>query len=545
MFYNVIRVKEYWGVNMEDKEIVYLQLEDIIPNRFQPREVFDEKALKELAVSIKEHGVIQPIIVRKVDDKYEIIAGERRYKAAELAKLKKIPAIVRDLDDKESSKVALLENLQRKNLNPMEEARTFQKILDLDEMTQEDLAKTMGKSQSAVANKLRLLALPKKVQEALIKEQISERHARALLNLDDDSKKEELVDKIINSRMTVREVEEEIKAMNKDKVIDEDNLPEVPIEVEEEKELPKEEIPSMEDIKPQTDDVNLGIGNFINQDFIKPDEVEEKSKKEFGEVTFAPPEEDKKESQQDLPKFINYGEIDDDEDESEEKTLSNSTNIDIDELKNNTQDINVEDTKKPEDLDSLLKVKPSVVEEKNDEEPSSFKFIKPEKEEKEEQVEEKTITDNPMDYFVSPDIIPTENSEEKKLSDDNNEDKDESILDQVLSGDNQTEKESFDENGDFVEEDLPEVPIDEQKEKPYIYVPDSIKDKTALTSILMSDGVQTFEESKIETISLKDAISEIRKTVNDLEKQNIYIETEEIDLPNNYQINIKIRKDEE
>ena len=151
-----------------EKEIVYLQLEDIIPNRFQPREVFDENSLKELAVSIKEHGVIQPIIVRKVDDKYEIIAGERRYKAAALADLKKIPAIVRDIDDKESSKVTLLENLQRKNLNPMEEARTYQKILDLDQMTQEELAKTMGKSQSAVANKLRLLALPKKVQDALM-----------------------------------------------------------------------------------------------------------------------------------------------------------------------------------------------------------------------------------------------------------------------------------------------------------------------------------------------------------------------------------------
>ena len=142
-----------------ENEVVYLYLDDIIPNRFQPRQVFDEKALKELAVSIKEHGVIQPIIVRNIGNKYEIIAGERRYKASALAGLTKIPAIVRNLDDKESSKVALLENLQRKNLNPIEEARTYQKILELDQMTQEELAKTMGKSQSAVANKLRLLSL--------------------------------------------------------------------------------------------------------------------------------------------------------------------------------------------------------------------------------------------------------------------------------------------------------------------------------------------------------------------------------------------------
>lgn len=202
-------------MNTETKdEVVYLYLDDIIPNRFQPREVFDEKALKELAVSIKEHGVIQPIIVRSVKDKYEIIAGERRYKASALAGLTKIPAIIRNLDDKESSKVALLENLQRKNLTPIEEARTYQKILEIDEMTQDDLAKTMGKSQSAVANKLRLLTLPDEIQDSLLKEQISERHARALLNLTDAPKQIELLKKIINQKMSVRAVEEEIKRLN-------------------------------------------------------------------------------------------------------------------------------------------------------------------------------------------------------------------------------------------------------------------------------------------------------------------------------------------
>lgn len=154
----------------EKSEVVLIYLDDIIPNRFQPRVVFDERSLKELAVSIKEHGVIEPIIVRRVNNKYEIIAGERRWKASALAGLTKIPAIIRDLDDKESSKVALLENLQRKNLNPIEEARTYQKILEIDQMTQEALAKTMGKSQSAVANKLRLLSLPDEIQESLLKE---------------------------------------------------------------------------------------------------------------------------------------------------------------------------------------------------------------------------------------------------------------------------------------------------------------------------------------------------------------------------------------
>ena len=194
-------------------EVVYLYLDDIIPNRFQPREVFDERALKELAVSIKEHGVIQPIIVRNVNGKYEIIAGERRYKASALAGLTKIPAIIRNLDDKESSKVALLENLQRRNLNPIEEARTYQKILELDQMTQEELAKTMGKSQSAVANKIRLLGLSDEVQEALLKEQISERHARTLLNIPDKKKQKEMFKKVNSERVRVRKLEQEIKQM--------------------------------------------------------------------------------------------------------------------------------------------------------------------------------------------------------------------------------------------------------------------------------------------------------------------------------------------
>jgi len=197
-----------------NSEVVYLYLDDIIPNRFQPREVFNEQALKELAVSIREHGVIQPIIVRKVENKYEIIAGERRYKASTMAGLTKIPAIVKNLDDKESSKVALIENLQRKDLSPIEEARTYQKILELeDSMTQEQLAATIGKTQSSVSNKLRLLVLPDEIQDALLKEKISERHARSLLNIKDKNEQIKMMDKIITEKMTVRELDKEIKEM--------------------------------------------------------------------------------------------------------------------------------------------------------------------------------------------------------------------------------------------------------------------------------------------------------------------------------------------
>jgi len=199
--------------NMENK-VVHLRLDDIIPNRFQPREVFDEAELEELAESIREHGIIQPIIVRQIGDKYELIAGERRSKASAMAGFTTIPAIIRNMDDKESAKVSLLENLQRKNLSAIEEARTYERIIDLDNMTQSELARTMGKSQPMIANKLRLLTLPEEVQNALIKNQISERHARSLLNVKDKAKQIELLDKIRAERMTVRELESYIKNMN-------------------------------------------------------------------------------------------------------------------------------------------------------------------------------------------------------------------------------------------------------------------------------------------------------------------------------------------
>lgn len=244
-------------MNTENKdEVVYLYLDDIIPNRFQPREVFDEKALKELALSIREHGVIQPIIVRNVSNgKYEIIAGERRYKASALAGLTKIPALIRNLDDKESSKVALLENLQRRNLNPVEEARTLQKILELDQMTQEELAKSMGKSQSSVANKLRLLNLPDEVLDALLKEQISERHARALLNVPDSKKQKEFLKKIINNKLSVRVLEEEIAAAF-----------------------------------PKGGDVPAS-SSFLDQTPIKPANITEEKTEEYGTVKIVPPTE--------------------------------------------------------------------------------------------------------------------------------------------------------------------------------------------------------------------------------------------------------------
>ena len=199
----------------DNRQVVVLNLDDILPNRFQPRIKFDEKAIVELSESIIEHGVIQPIIVRKIDDKFEIIAGERRYKASVMAGKTTIPAIVVDLNDKESSEIALIENVQRKDLTPIEEAISYRKIFDMGNITQEELAAKLGVSQSTIANKMRLLNLDDEVQDALLDEKISERHARSLLKLSKMSEQREMLKRIITERLTVRRTDEEIEKILK------------------------------------------------------------------------------------------------------------------------------------------------------------------------------------------------------------------------------------------------------------------------------------------------------------------------------------------
>lgn len=204
---------------MEEKKVIEIKLEDILPNRFQPRLKFSEDAILELSESIKEHGIIQPIVVRQIADKYEIIAGERRYKASVMAEKNSIPAIVTDLNDKDSAEVALIENVQRQNLTPIEEAISYKKILDMGYLTQDKLAEKLGKTQSTVANKLRLLNLDEEVQEALLNGKISERHARSLLKLK-NTQQVEILNKVINERLTVRAtdkiVENIIHPLNKE-----------------------------------------------------------------------------------------------------------------------------------------------------------------------------------------------------------------------------------------------------------------------------------------------------------------------------------------
>ena len=198
-------------------QVVNININNILPNRFQPRIRFSEEALTELTNSIKEHGVIQPITVRPVGNKFEIVAGERRYKASVLAGKQTIPAIIVNLDDASCAELALIENVQRQDLTPIEEAISYKKILDMGSLTQEALAVKLGKNQSTIANKLRLLNLDDEVQKALLENRISERHARSLLKLDNKLEQQEMLNRIINERLTVRRTDEEISKFQNEK----------------------------------------------------------------------------------------------------------------------------------------------------------------------------------------------------------------------------------------------------------------------------------------------------------------------------------------
>lgn len=199
-------------------EVVQLEVNKIVPNRFQPRTIFDEEKIKELAQTIRTHGMIQPIIVRKTDDgNYELIAGERRWRAVTLLEWEHIPAIIRDMTDTETASIALIENLQREELTAIEEAKAYHQLLEMHSLTQEALAQRLGKNQSTIANKLRLLKLPEPVQDALMKKEITERHARALIKLKDEQKQLEILRLIIEKDLNVKQTEEKIASMQKEK----------------------------------------------------------------------------------------------------------------------------------------------------------------------------------------------------------------------------------------------------------------------------------------------------------------------------------------
>ena len=205
------------GALIPEKEITVqgnipqLKLEQIRPNPFQPREEFDIQGLEELTQSIREKGIIQPILVRRRGDYYELIAGERRFRAAQMLKLEEIPAIIKDVEDEDSLEISLIENIQRQDLNPIEEARAYKYLIDKFNLTQERVSEVLGKARVSVTNTLRLLNLPQEVQEEMRKGRISFAHGRALLEVTDANQQRRLAQQIISNRLSVNELENLIK----------------------------------------------------------------------------------------------------------------------------------------------------------------------------------------------------------------------------------------------------------------------------------------------------------------------------------------------
>lgn len=497
------------------QEVVYLHLDDIIPNRFQPREVFDERALKELAASIKEHGVIQPIIVRQVNNKYEIIAGERRYKASALAGMTKIPAIINNLDDKEAAKVALLENLQRKNLNPIEEARTYQKILELDQMTQETLAKTMGKSQSAVANKLRLLALPDEIQRALLKENISERHARTLLNLKNPEQQKKMLKRIIAEKMSVRTLEEEIRKINdpQESLAEGGQMQNNNINTN--NQTPSYQVPSPAAMFSQN----------INQKPNLMDSFEEQNRENDN--------------------IVNYGEIDEDEiahanEPSYDSFTSNANKeINVNQLKSNATDIDnilspkKEDTKAQQDeqkqkisgdLDSLLNIAPPTN--------NSFNLAR-------DAINDNDNNENnSKDYFQAPDLMSVQlpnssNNANAIIKDYNTPQPSESIIDFTNNSVVDNKKEHLTNFSDANNTLFENKKAEPQKTKP--------AEKT-LGMALIEETYKLNPKEKAKQYNIHQMVQQIRDTIQTLQKMGAKIDTDEMDFENQYQMVIRIDK---
>lgn len=204
-------------------EVKQIPVGDIVGSPYQPRTIFDDEKIDELCQTIRTHGIIQPIVVRYRNEKYEIIAGERRWRAVKKLGMESIPAILRDFNDSQAASIALIENLQREGLTAIEEAIAYQNLIDLHQLTQESLAQRLGKSQSTIANKIRLLNLPEGVKTALMERKITERHARALLSLDSEELQLKVLEEIISKELNVKQTEARIAyykeaANNKKKV---------------------------------------------------------------------------------------------------------------------------------------------------------------------------------------------------------------------------------------------------------------------------------------------------------------------------------------
>lgn len=483
-----------------EPKVTEIYLDDIIPNRFQPRLIFDEKNLNELAASIKQHGVIQPITVRRVGDKYEVIAGERRCKAASIAGLQKIPAFIIDVDDNVSAEIAIIENIQRQDLNAIERALSYKNILDRGYLTQEQLAAKMGVTQASISNTLRLLNLDQEVQDAVLNKKISERHARSLLSFKNPADQREVLHKIISNKLTVKETDDLIRLMGGN-IESEGSMPEV---------KPPNVTPSFIDIQPSvnepplTDKGGVDGEGTTNLNFIS----------NTGGNIDKPPI-----INQELPKEDNNEKID-----TLEINNINANLPDVEKIKEQATDIT--QVKEIPDFDKLLNLN---VEQNQEGDSPQFKT---------EDNSEYKPTDNIQSRFIT------------SLEDEETNMDMEDILSPTPSMENKEE-----ENKEFTtSQDVP--PMMPEKEESYIPplqdnvgvdsgIYNAIPPQPATNTYINEDDddlpIPDFSKP-ISGMELKDAINIIRSTINDLENNGLVIDTEEFDFENLYQIIIKINK---
>lgn len=249
----------------EEEKVEELKIKDIRPNPYQPRKTFDEDTIEELKQSILQHGILQPIVVRKSIKGYEIVVGERRFRAAKEANLTSVPAVVRDLSEKQMMELALLENLQREDLTPIEEAQAYQMLMEQLNVTQEALAKRLGKSRPHIANHVRLLTLPKQIQTLISDGKLSMGHGRTLLGLKNKEKLNPLVEKIIREQLNVRQVELIVQQLNENVTHETKKKPEKDIFIKERETYLREYFGTSVTIKKQKKKGKIEI-EFFSQD---------------------------------------------------------------------------------------------------------------------------------------------------------------------------------------------------------------------------------------------------------------------------------------
>ncbi|MGN1337590.1 MAG: ParB/RepB/Spo0J family partition protein [Candidatus Coprovivens sp.] len=488
--------------------VLQVHIEDIIPNRFQPRLTFDEQGLKELSDSIREHGIIQPLVLRKLGNKYEIIAGERRYKAAQMAGLTTVPAVISNIDDNKSAEVALVENVQRRDLTAIEEARSYKQLLDKGYLTQEQLAKRMGLSQPSIANKLRLLNLDEEVQQALLEEKISERHARTLLTLQDKNAQKEWLHRIINERLTVRQLDLELKKL-KNPVSNEESSEESGIP------LVKETL-SAEEIRARARDLNEKEEKMSTEDIMKPQEIVENVEMlDFDETTPQIENESLEEiaPTQNIDTFI---------EEPIVETYTPATTVpEFNIATPNSASTLIDENNILTGNDNNKFFNFSFQEEKED-------IIDPDIKET-PQLE--IIDNNEQQAFGEDAFIDISKEEEEKLEANKNIT---NIIEPSFAQENNNSYELSSNNKFF-------TPINESNEIELLdKKEEEVNPMDAVNKLTPEFKEQQSEE---EAGSLKNAINTIRNAIKSLGNSGYYINVEEIDFPSDYQITIKINKD--